>query len=108
MVKQFIHVRRILTSNRGETIMESIVSLLIMMLLLVTVSTMIRFSFSLTSNAVNEASSQQIKANELISAPVYNDTDSLTLSGDGIDVTISVKKTSDDEIFTVFAPAHPF
>jgi len=59
-------IKKIFRSKRGFTIMETIVSLLILSILLTTIFTIIRFSTSLTSDSIIRAKESQDRFNALV------------------------------------------
>lgn len=103
--------KAILSSQKGESLMESIASILIFNILMLAVATMIKTSLRITEHSTASASSRQEQANDFIiedydSTLVPSDT-RLVLqdtSGLGIGVKIDVK-FYDDGTFQAFTPA---
>ena len=58
-------VKKPLLSKRGESIMEAIVSLLILSILMTTLVSILRFSMAMTTSAISDASEAQIEFNAL-------------------------------------------
>jgi len=70
MIK-FDKIKTVLCSSKGETLMESIVSLLILVLLLTAIGVMIRTSFLMTARLTDDAREwQEDFANVVILAPL--------------------------------------
>jgi len=88
-----IRLKNILQSKKGFTIMEAIVSLLILGILLTTVVTIIRFSTSLTSTSITAANEAQDRFNSLIleSFDEYSSSYEaiVTFASDSIDIEVS-------------------
>ena len=59
-------IKKALDSKRGESIMEAVVSLLILGLLMTTIVTIIRFSLVMTGNSIINAGKTQEEINNLI------------------------------------------
>jgi uncharacterized protein (UPF0333 family) len=59
-------IKKILHSNKGETLIESIASLLVLTVLIAAISTMINFSLRITSDATRNARAMQDTVNEVI------------------------------------------
>jgi len=106
MTGKFVRIKKILLSKRGETIMEALVSMLILGILLTTIVSVIRFSMALTGNAVNDAAASQEIINDLIHEN-YPSGNTVELSFQSttfdIDVRHNVVLYSTDDV-TAFSP----
>jgi hypothetical protein len=107
MAKLLKDVCENLKSNRGETIVESIVSLFILTLLMGTVLSIINSSFQMTNGAMARSEVRQNLANELVRNPGAGGTAGTLklLDGGIVFVSIAVDITTyEDGAFTAFAP----
>ena len=86
---------RILTSKNGETLFESIVSILVFTILIVTISMILLVSMGITGNANANA---RIMVNE--SNATLTGDDSIVLPEDGREINIS---SFDDELVFTFS-----
>jgi len=85
-----------LRDRRGETIMEAIVSLMILGILLTTLMTIVRFSMAITENAIEEAADAQVVYNVLINTE---------FSGTGGTITFTPVTSPGAPVFTI-NPSH--
>ena len=85
-MKSLIHlkarIKRTLRSKNGESIMEAIVSLLVLGILMTTIVAVIRFSMVMTGNSIREATVAQESVNDMI----------LTSAGEEREVIISINE----------------
>jgi hypothetical protein len=65
-MKVFDLIKKVLRSKGGESIMEAVVSLLILGILMTTVVTIIRFSMVMTGNSIINAADSQEGFNQII------------------------------------------
>jgi len=102
-------LKNVLQSKRGFTIMESVISLLILGILLTTIVTVIRFSTSLTSASIIAANEAQNRFNTLILENYDEYPSSLiatvTFTADDVDIEASFDVVVYDEDGTIaFVP----
>lgn len=98
-------LKTVLLNNKGESLMESVASLLIFSILMMAVATMITASLRITSASTKDASERQDAVNKGIMED-YDTTptnDTLTFEGTGINVTIPVE-ISDEDGYVAFIP----
>jgi len=69
------NIKKRLRSNRGETLVEAIVSILLLAILMTTVTLMIQTSLRLTANSMQDAERVQ---NDLFNPAVWNTQEGLT------------------------------
>jgi len=98
-------IKRLLISKKGETIVESIVSIFIMTVLLVSVTSMIQIALRTTSSSIKEAKRVQEEIiNPLISSGGSGNMVTLTFKIPGLpDVTHNVVLSANEGIIA-FAP----
>lgn len=116
-----IKAAKILRSNKGETIMESIISLLMFAVLIIGVTEMITAALKITGNSIENAGAVQENVNAMVledislaydpeagTNPITLESDSITFewSSGGIDtgVTHNVDVFIDDRRITAFIP----
>ena len=103
---------RLLRSPKGETVTESIVSLMIFALLMLAVATMVAVSLRMTDGATVSADARQGEANTLILGGGIIDAGEFTLTeinaagqpvADGLALTVEVEVArSEEETYTAF------
>lgn len=103
-------LKNILTGKRGESLMESIASILILNILMLAVTVMIKTSLRITEQSTTSASSIQEQANSIIfeEYPPSADTPTLELrdSGSGYNIDVDIEVIyHDDGTFQAFTPA---
>jgi len=81
--------KKILRSKSGFTIMEAIVSLLILSILLTTIVTIIRFSTSMTAKSIASADAAQDRFNTLILEDYIGGVETITFTSDDADIEAS-------------------
>jgi len=93
-INGFLRRARVALSNaRGETILESVVSMMVFSIFTLAIMTTLLTALRITGVATREANEKQMQVNQLVLAE-YTDADTLPveLMGDGINLQISVKR----------------
>ena len=86
-MKEWItNIKRVLRSKRGETLMEAIVSVFVLILLVTAVGTTIQYATKLTGLSIRQAEGAQANINHLV-APAYESADAA--SEWSIEITLS-------------------
>lgn len=81
-------IKRIIRSNKGETIVESIVSLLILSILLLAVTTIIQTALRMTSVSIQNAKETQDLFN-IVAKAEYSDSEPAEITFSASDINIS-------------------
>ena len=107
-------IKTALSGNKGETLVESLVSIVIFTICTVGVTLMIRTGLLITKDAIVESDNMQKAVNDLVAGNLPETNGIFTLKGDGvtgnvfdIDVTMAAKKaekTVGSMMFTAFGP----
>lgn len=107
-MKEWINrTKGIILSSGGETLMESLVSLLVLTILLLTVTAMIKTSFNMSGATIKNATDEQETVNKLVLSDYgddYFESDITFSSEDGISSTHGIK-LFDSDGYIAFAPA---
>jgi len=115
MVSLIIRIKKIFHSNKGETLMEAIVSIILLTILLTTITAMISISQRMTANAIRQANNTQARAfNAIIlkDDDIFNDaiisfTPALNSDLTFVDITSDIShsiKLFDIDLFTLEYP----
>ena len=92
-MKRMLHrAISILKEERGETLFESVVSILVFTILIVTVSLMILVSMAITSSANNWSRVMQATSNAAVSGETF------VLQQDGVNRNIAVQTPAQNEV----------
>lgn len=81
-------IKKIIRSNKGETIVESIVSLLILSILMLAVTTIIQTALKMTSVSIQNAKETQDVLN-IIAQAEYSDSEPAEITFSASDISIS-------------------
>jgi len=99
-------LKKALTEKKGETLMESLVSLLIFVIMFAGIAAMIQFSFRVTGVGTTQINANQVLINDAALVGNHPLEDTLNLTGGGINVDIDVTLFNDNG-FVAFAPEVP-
>ncbi|MDR2600566.1 MAG: hypothetical protein LBC73_09870 [Oscillospiraceae bacterium] len=80
---------KILKSNRGESIMESVVALVILGMLMTTIMAIIAFSLTMTARSTSNATVTQAAFNELFLGNGFDEDNSVLLTITTVDFEVS-------------------
>ena len=86
MKSLILRIKKVLRTNKGETLMEAIVSILLLAILLTTITAMIRSSLNMTANIMQEAQRVQ---EELINPAFLATIDPANLDADEVSFTFT-------------------
>lgn len=104
MTKWIARAKSTLSKNRGETLVESVVSILVFSIFMLAVTTMILASLRLTAASTKSAKANQDAVNDALLGSAAGEKKDLFIKGDGLDVTIPVKLTDDMDVPQSFYP----
>ena len=105
MKKLTADLARVLRCRKGESLMESIISILLFTVLMAAVTTMIMLSLRITGNYTATASGEQERVNDSVLEADHTVEGLLTITGTGIDVEIEVYHSAGNpEAFSPVAP----
>ena len=97
--------KKIINSNKGESIIESVTALLVLSILLISITMMIQTSLKMTGSSIQNANETQEKDINPLMVSEYNSSEeiSITFTAAGIEAGHKVIFNKDNEI-RAFAP----